>query len=209
MKRKNHLYEDTYNINNIIHAYNEVCHNTKNKRKVKKYKDYKSIYISRIYDTLSNKKYIIGPYNVFTIFEPKKRRIVSQNMHDKVINHLVSRHILYPALMPCLIDANVASRKNLGTKKGIDLAISYRNKCDINFKKYYILKFDISKFFYSIDHNILKSKQYLKYCLEEISKFLKKEKLSLNPKTRIYSPLTLPLFTLRTPKFELPVFVLT
>ena len=31
------------------------------------------------------------------------------------------------------------------------------------------------------------SKEYLKYCLEEIKKFLEKEKLSLNNKTRIYS----------------------
>lgn len=31
------------------------------------------------------------------------------------------------------------------------------------------------------------SKQYLQYCLKEIQKFLEKEKLSLNNKTRIYS----------------------
>ena len=31
------------------------------------------------------------------------------------------------------------------------------------------------------------SKEYLKYCLEEIKKFLEKEKLMLNRKTRIYS----------------------
>ena len=30
------------------------------------------------------------------------------------------------------------------------------------------------------------SKQYLKYCLNELEKFLKKEKLILNKKTRIY-----------------------
>lgn len=42
------------------------------------------------------------------IHEPKKRRIVSQPIHDKVINHLVIRHILYPALLPCLIPENVA-----------------------------------------------------------------------------------------------------
>ena len=30
------------------------------------------------------------------------------------------------------------------------------------------------------------SKEYLKYCLEEIKKFLEKEKLVLNKKTRIY-----------------------
>ncbi len=32
MKRKGHLYEATYDFNNIVDAYNEVCRNTKNKK---------------------------------------------------------------------------------------------------------------------------------------------------------------------------------
>lgn len=113
MKRKNNLYQNIYKFENIVNAFNEVCKNTKNKRKVYKFKQYKCIYISRIEEILRNKCYKVGPYNVFTIYEPKQRRIVSQNMQDKIINHLISRHILYPALLPCLIDSNVASRKNL------------------------------------------------------------------------------------------------
>lgn len=158
MKRLNNLYENTYKFENILQAFDEVCKNTRNKRKVQNYKDYKCIYISRIYATLSTKSYVVGPYNVFTIYEPKERRIVSQNMHDKVINHLVSRHILYPALIPCLVDANVASRKNLGTRKGLELAKKFHTICATRYSKYYILKCDISKFFASIDHDILKRK---------------------------------------------------
>ena len=98
-----------------------MCKNTKNKRKVRNYKQYKCIYISRIYNILKNKTYEVGPYNVFTIYEPKERRIVSQGLQDKVINHLVSRHILIPALESSLINENVASRKNMGTSKGYEL----------------------------------------------------------------------------------------
>lgn len=158
MKRKGNLYENTYKFENILSAFNEVCRNTKNKRKVANYKEYKSIYISRVYNVLSTNSYVVGPYNIFTIYEPKKRRIVSQSMHDKIINHLVSRHILYPAIIPCLIDANVASRTGLGTRKGIELAISFHNACKLKYAKYYILKCDVSKFFASIDHDILKKK---------------------------------------------------
>lgn len=245
-----------YQFENIVKAYNEVCRNTKNKRKVAKFKEYRCIYISRIRQILETKSYVPGPYNVFTIFEPKERRIVSQNMHDKVINHLVSRYILYPAIVPCLIDANVASRPNAGTKKGLELFMNFQRICKIKYHTFFILKCDISKFFASIDHEILKdklkrkikdkdalkivfdiidsdtdglsignmssqvlaifylndmdhfikeklkikyyvryqddfllfhpSKAYLKFCLTEIEKFLKKEKLVLNKKTRIY-----------------------
>lgn len=148
---------------------------------------YLCTYISRIYNILKNEKYVVGPYNVFTIYEPKERRIVSQNMQDKLVNHLVSRFILYPAILPSLEDFNVASRKNMGMKKGLELYQKYRNYFNCKYGTYYILKCDISKFFASINHDILKeklhikgviryqddfllfhqSKQYLKYCLEE------------------------------------------
>lgn len=145
-----------------LKAYNEVCRNTKNKNKVRNYKEYKCVYISRIYDALKNKKYEVGPYNVFTIYEPKERRIVSQGLHDKVINHLVSREILMPSIIPCLVDENVASRENMGTKKGYELLKKYHRKCKVKYGEYYILKCDISKFFASVSQVRLKEKLKIK-----------------------------------------------
>ena len=158
MKRKGNLYQEIYKFENILSAFNEVCKNTKNKKKVANLKEYKCIYISRIYNILKNKEYKPGPFNVFTIYKPKERRIVSQNMQDKIINHLVARYILYPAILPCLLDVNVASRKGLGTSEGVRLAQNFHRICKVKYKTYYILKCDISKFFASIDHVILKQK---------------------------------------------------
>lgn len=256
MKRKSNLYEEMYKIENIMLATNEVCRNTKNKRKINKFKEYKCIYISRIYNDLKNRKYVVGPYNVFTIYEPKERKIVSQNVYDKIINHLIARHILMPVIIPKLIDQNVASRENCRTRRGLYYHYEYLRICKVKYKSFYILKCDVSKFFASIDHDILKaklqklikdtdalkivfdvidsveeglgignmtsqilaifylndldhfikenlkvkyyvryqddwciyhpSKEYLKFCLSEIEKFLQKEKLVLNTKTRIY-----------------------
>ena len=158
MKRKTNLYQEICKLENIEKVFNEVCRNTRNKRKVEQYKEFKCANIYDVYKTLNNKEYKAGKYNIFEIYEPKKRRIVSQEMKDKVVNHLVARYILYPALLPCLIDANVASRKNMGTSKGIELANKFRNKCKIKYGKFYILKCDISKFFACIDKEILKRK---------------------------------------------------
>ena len=158
MKRKGNLYPEIYKFENILSAFNEVCRNTKNKRKVANYKQYKCIYITRIYNNLKNKSYEVGPYNVFTIYEPKERRIVSQSIHDKIINHLVARYLLYPSILPCLIPENVASRKNKGSKEGLRLAQMYHKKCKIKYDSYYILKCDISKFFSSLNQEILKQK---------------------------------------------------
>lgn len=38
MKRKNNLYKDIYKFENILYCFNEVCKNTKNKRKVEEFK---------------------------------------------------------------------------------------------------------------------------------------------------------------------------
>ena len=158
MKRKNNLYEEMCKIENINKVFDEICRNTKNKRKVQRFKEYKSINITRIYNILNERKYVPGPYNKFTIYEPKKRDVVSQNMIDKAVNHLVSRYILMPSLISCLVDANVASRVDKGTGKGLEIYQKYKRTCDIKYKNYYILKCDISKFFYNIDHDILKEK---------------------------------------------------
>ena len=58
MKRKGHLYEATYDFNNIADAYNEVCRNTKSKRKVANLKEYKATYVSRVYNILKDRAYV-------------------------------------------------------------------------------------------------------------------------------------------------------
>ena len=67
------------------------------------------------------------------------QRIVIQNMFDKMVNHLVARFILLPAILPCLVDTNVASRANKGTSAGLEYYYDFRRICDVKFKEYYIL----------------------------------------------------------------------
>lgn len=158
MKRLGFLYNEMMKFENIEKVFDEVCSNTNNKTKANRFKEYKCINIFKIYDTIKNKKYVPAPYYVFYIYEPKKRRVVSQNMFDKVINHLVARCILMPAVVPCLIDTNVASRLNKGTSAGLKYYYDFRRLCKIKYGEYYILKCDVKKFFASINHQIVKEK---------------------------------------------------
>lgn len=64
------------------------------------------------------------------------------------------------------------------------LAIFYLNDLDHFIKEVLKIKYYVR---YQDDFLLFhESKNYLKYCLDEIKKFLVKEKLSLNSKTRIY-----------------------
>lgn len=151
-------YENIYKPENIKNCYYEVVRNTKNKRQIYRLQRNADKIIKSIYEDLKNEKYVVGKYNVFVIYEPKQRIIVSQGMKDKIINHLIAREILYPAILPCLVPYNVASRPNMGTRKALEYLEKYRKEFAIKAKKYYILKCDISHFFPSINHKILKKK---------------------------------------------------
>ena len=140
MKRVGNLTSE-FTIENIINAYKMVRKNTLNKNKIYKFEEYYTSNISNIFKLLDD--YMVGKYNIFLIKDPKYRIIMSQNINDKIINHLMA-DILIKVLEPSLISTNVASRKNKGTSYGIKYLKKYLNKLE---GEVYALKFDISKFF--------------------------------------------------------------
>lgn len=152
MKRKNNIYKEI-TIPYIFNVYKQVKSNTKNKKKLYIFDSYLGINIVDIYNTLKNKNYKQNSYNIFMIKEPKYRIVMSQNIKDKVINHVMG-NLLIKALEPSLISTNIATRKGKGTHYGIKYLKKYLN--ELKRKELYALKFDISKYFYSINHNILK-----------------------------------------------------
>lgn len=144
------------NVNDIIDIYEkEVSVNTKNKSKVYNFERNKIENIYDIKNIIENNNYKIKRYNIFTINSPKYRIVMSLNMKDKIINHYVARFILLPKLNKYLDIRNCATRKNMGYDYAIKLLKRYI-ECNKKYGKFYILKIDISKYFYSIDHNILK-----------------------------------------------------
>lgn len=155
MKRLDNLYNEICKENNINFEIDEVCRNTKNRKNVENVRANRTQMMTKIKKTLISRSYTPGKYHIFKIYEPKERLIISQNMFDKIVNHLVSRFIINPAVLPSLIDQNVASRAGLGIKAGIKFYQKYRRYYHNQYGKYYILRCDIHHFFQSIDHDIL------------------------------------------------------
>ena len=140
-------------LTDIINIYNNLTKTVKNKNKLYNFEKNKMQNISIIYDKLTN-GYDGGNYNIFLIKDPKKRIVMSQNIIDKTINHYVNNYILVPKLTKYLLNTNVATRKNMGTSKANYLLNKYIEKHKKN-NKFYILKMDIEKYFYNIDHIVL------------------------------------------------------
>lgn len=108
-------------------------------------------------EQLEDQTYRMAPYNEFRVYEPKERVIKSCSFKDKVVQHCLCDSILHPRLQKQFIEYNYAGQVGKGTHFGME-------KLKEHMQAYYtehrsegwILKCDISKFFYQIDHGILK-----------------------------------------------------
>ena len=116
---------------------------------------------------LANDFYHPSKFEVFYVYEPKKRLIQAPAFVDKVVLHAVVDNILYDAICKSFIRDNHASQKGKGTHDGL-----YRLKWHMidYYRKNgtadgWVLKCDVRKFFASIDHE--KMKPELKALLEK------------------------------------------
>ena len=162
------MYNNLVDIFLLEKSYYQVRLSTKYRIKILHYELFYMINIIQIYEILKRNQYKHSQYNVFLIKEPKYRIIMSEIISDKIVNHLLSNEILLPVLEPKLIEMNVATRKNKGIKSGLMYTKKYINSIKINYQNIYVLKCDIKKYFYSIDHQIL---------LKKLSKYIKDEKI--------------------------------
>lgn len=159
MKRINNIYHHITDIRNILIIYNkDIRITTKNKQKIERFEHFLVENIALIKTVLANKSYLPGKYNLFLVREPKLRLIMSQKIGDKTINHLVARYFLVNVFDNKLIYQNIATRLNKGTHFGLKLTKKYFNQIKDKYDSIYILKGDIKKYFYSINHHILKNK---------------------------------------------------
>lgn len=156
-RKSNNIYNQAITYENIYAMWNIIKRTCKNKKAIFYFSLNLNTNIEYIYYVLKNEKYIPSKYRTFMIFEPKPRLVMSQTVIDKIINHFVANYYLIPFLENKLIDSNVATRKAKGSKYAIEMMKNYFNKLLINEKgkEIYCLKIDISKYFYSIDHEIL------------------------------------------------------
>ncbi len=159
LRKTKQIYDQAITKENLYTVWNTVKKTCKNKKAVFYFSLNLSTNIDYIYYQLKNKTYTPEKYITFMIFEPKPRLVMSQKIYDKLVNHFVTNYYLIPNIEKSLIPSNVATRKEKGSKYAMKLIKEYFNKLLINNlnKEIYCLKIDISKYFYSIDHDILVS----------------------------------------------------
>ena len=144
-------------FNDLLDTYENIIYkNSKNKQKVIAFEKHKMTILYNLYTSINNETYKQSGYNIFLIKRPKHRIVMSLNISDKIVNHYVTIKYLIPTLKKYLDNRNIATRKDMGNDYGIRLIKKYLEK-NKKYSKFYILKLDIKKYFYNIDHNVLEN----------------------------------------------------
>lgn len=106
---------------------------------------------------LETKRFEVSDYHKFTIYEPKERIIEAGSFKDKIVQHSLCDNVLLPVLKKEFIQTNYAGQIGKGTLYALDClkAHMYLAYCKYGYGCW-IVKADISKFFYNINHDILK-----------------------------------------------------
>ena len=116
--------------------------------------------------------YEVSPYAKFEVSEPKKRVVMSGSFRDKVLQHCLCDYVLLPGMKEHFIRDNYAGQIGKGTLFGLDrLSENLKGFYELHGCDGYILKCDITKFFYSIDHDVMK-KTVAEYFADEDIRWL-------------------------------------
>lgn len=124
--------------------------------------------------------YVPSKFEVFAVYEPKRRMVHAPAFVDKVVLHALVDNILYDALTKSFIRDSHASQTGKGTDDGLmrlktHMVDYYRREG--HGADGWVLKGDVRHFFASIDHRKLKRK---------LNAALVQHGLELNQKTAIF-----------------------
>jgi len=112
--------------------------------------------VYQIYQTVKAGRYQPSQYRQFEITDPKPRTIYSLPFTDRIIHQWLVEEFIKPFYIPRFIADSYACVPERGTHKAVNKAEEFiRRMYREHGDSFYIVKMDISKFFYSIDRNVL------------------------------------------------------
>lgn len=152
----NNLFSQIYDFENLYNAYLKARRGKRDRREVLKFELNLEENLIQLQNELIWGTYKTGEYRIFKVYEPKERDVAALPFRDRVVQHAILL-VIEPIWEKRFIDDSYACRVGKGTHVGADQAQRMMQKVLRNHGVLYAFKADISKFFYSIDHEIMKS----------------------------------------------------
>ncbi|MDD3453681.1 MAG: reverse transcriptase domain-containing protein [Bacilli bacterium] len=154
-KTVKNIYLKNLTFEKMYAAYIRAKKNKTAKKEVMEFEFNLEKNIIKLIKELKNNTYCTGKYREFKVYEPKERIIKSLPFRDRVVHQWYVYEFLIPYMVPKFIYDSYACLENKGTHKAIYKLEKYMKQAKNKYEDFYILKMDISKFFYNINQEIL------------------------------------------------------
>jgi retron-type reverse transcriptase len=154
MKKVGNLYEKITRLKNLQDADDKAQKGKSNRYGVILHNCRKESNLFVLQDMLASKSYSTSPYDIFTIFEPKERLVYRLPYFPDRITHHAIMNVLEPIFVNTFTTDTYSCIKGRGIHR---LLRKLREDLKDVEGTSFCLKFDIKKFYPSIDHDVLKS----------------------------------------------------
>lgn len=155
-KTYNNLYPEIYSFENLHAAYLRARRGKRDRIEVQRFELDLEGNLIQLQNELIWGQYRTGAYRRFIVTEPKERIVAALPFRDRVVQHAIVG-VIEPIWERRFIADSYACRPGKGTHKGADRAQAMLRKVKREHGHVFVLKADISKFFYSIDHGVIKA----------------------------------------------------
>ncbi len=155
-KTYNNLYPEIYSFENLYAAYLRARRGKRDRIEVQRFELDLEGNLIQLQNELIWGQYKTGAYRKFIVTEPKERIVAALPFRDRVVQHAIVG-VIEPIWERRFIADSYACRPGKGTHKGADRAQAMLRKVKREHGKVFVLKADIAKYFYSIDHGALKN----------------------------------------------------
>lgn len=151
-------YEKICDFQNLYQAHRKARLGKRGTIEVNRFEAHLAENLSKMSRSLQGRTYRMHDYYHFTVMEPKRREIYAAYYSDRVMLHCVCDQVLTPLLDRHLVYDNAACRTGKGSHFALDrLSLFLREHYREHGSKGYALKCDISQYFATIDHQVLKT----------------------------------------------------
>lgn len=150
MRREKWLFEQVCTFEALVAAAHRAMRGKRRKAHVAAFWRDLEPQVLRLQRELEDGSYRPGLYHTFTVSDPKERTICAADFRDRVVHHALCA-VLEPVFERSFIFDSYACRKGKGTHAALARAQRFCRRF-----RYY-LKFDVRRFFDSVDHEVLRT----------------------------------------------------
>lgn len=149
-KKHKNLFERVVAESNFWDAYRKTARNKRDTEGYLRFRHNEAANIALLREAVHNGTYTPSPAREFYVYEPKKRLITALAFQDRVVQHAIN-NVLNPVFDGIFFPTSYACRTGKGTHRA-----AMRVQAEMRKRPgAWILKTDFSKYFPSVDHEIL------------------------------------------------------